>query len=123
MMLDQNIVSGILTGVDEGFKEQIEFTQELVRFPSLRGVEHTAQDFMAKAMRERNLEVDQWRIDVDVIRDLPGFLRQLPSPTKTLFNVVGSYRPKEIIGRSLTLNGHIDVVPTGPSSTLVPFPL
>jgi len=112
-MLDQNIVSGILTGVDEGFKEQIEFTQELVRFPSLRGVEHTAQDFMAKAMRERNLEVDQWRIDVDVIRDLPGFAPVTVS-YENAFNVVGSYRPKEIIGRSLTLNGHIDVVPTGP---------
>lgn len=113
MIVDQNIVSGILNAVDEAFEEQLEFTQELVRFPSLRGAEHAAQNFVAKAMRDRNLEVDQWRIDVDAIKTLPGFAPVTVS-YENAFNVVGTYRPKEVIGRSLILNGHIDVVPTGP---------
>ena len=111
-MLDKEIASAILKSVDEGFDEQLAFTQELVRLPSLRGEEHTAQDFMAAAMRKRGFDVDQWRIDVDAIKDLPGF-----APVKVsyenAFNVVGSYRPRDVSGRSLILNGHIDVVPTG----------
>ncbi|WP_366554955.1 ArgE/DapE family deacylase [Aquibaculum sediminis] len=111
-MLDKEIASAILKSVDEGFDEQVAFTQDLVRLPSLRGEEHTAQDFMAAAMRTRGFDVDQWRIDVEAIKDLPGF-----APVKisyeNAFNVVGSYRPKAVSGRSLILNGHIDVVPTG----------
>ncbi|WP_146067320.1 M20/M25/M40 family metallo-hydrolase, partial [Arthrobacter sp. ZGTC212] len=34
-----------------------------------------------------------------------------------LTNVVGTYTPPEEKGRSLILNGHIDVVPTGPEET------
>ena len=30
------------------------------------------------------------------------------------FNVVASHRPRQAKGRSLILNGHIDVVPVGP---------
>ncbi|MDX5362249.1 MAG: ArgE/DapE family deacylase [Alphaproteobacteria bacterium] len=112
-MLDNDIASAILKSVDDGFDEQVAFTQELVRLPSLRGEEHTAQDFMAAAMRKRGFDVDQWRIDVDAIKDMPGF-----APVKisyeNAFNVVGSYRPRDVSGRSLILNGHIDVVPTGP---------
>ena len=31
-------------------------------------------------------------------------------------NVVATHRPRQVTGRSLILNGHIDVVPTGPRS-------
>src|SRR5699024_1332164 len=30
------------------------------------------------------------------------------------FNIVGTYRPTAVQGRSLILQGHVDVVPTGP---------
>jgi acetylornithine deacetylase len=83
-----------------------------VRHPSLRGAEQTAQDFMAQAYRARGLAVDRWTIDVEAIKDLPGF-----SPVKVSYenavNVVATHRPEKPAGRSLILNGHIDVVPTG----------
>ncbi|MDP6563828.1 MAG: ArgE/DapE family deacylase [Alphaproteobacteria bacterium] len=112
-MLDGETTSRIRNAVDEGFDEQLQFTAELVKFPSRRGQEHTAQDFMAREMRERGLAVDRWRIDVEQIRHLPGF-----SPVHVdydnAYNVVGSHRPEGPKGRSLILNGHIDVVPEGP---------
>jgi acetylornithine deacetylase len=114
-MLDPAIAAAIQKAVNDAFPRQVAFTQDLVRHPSVRGAEQTAQDFMARAYRARGLAVDRWTIDVDVIKDLPGF-----SPVKVSYenavNVVGSYRPRSLGGRSLILNGHIDVVPTGPAS-------
>jgi acetylornithine deacetylase len=84
-----------------------------VKFPSVRGAEHTAQDFVAAAMRERGLAVDRWRVEVDAIRHLPGF-SPVAVPYDNAINVVGAHRAAAAKGRSLILNGHIDVVPTGP---------
>ncbi len=112
-MLDNGTVTAIQNAVDAGFEEQVDFTAELVKFPSLRGQEATAQDFMAEAYRDRGLAVDRWRIDIDEIKHLRGF-----SPVSisydNAYNVVGSHRAGPGGGRSLILNGHIDVVPAGP---------
>ncbi|MDH3687985.1 MAG: ArgE/DapE family deacylase [Gammaproteobacteria bacterium] len=112
-MLDANLADKIVQAVDDAFDAQMAFTQELVKFPSQRGQEHTAQDFMYQAMRERSLSTEQWAIDIEEIRDHPGF-----SPVSVsydnAFNVIGTHRAREIKGRSLILNGHIDVVPVGP---------
>ena len=103
----------ILDAVDARFDEQLRFLADLTRMPSLRCAEAPAQDFMADAMRARGLSVDRWKIEVDDIRHLPGF-----SPVAVSYdnawNVVGTHRPRAAKGRSLILNGHIDVVPTGP---------
>ncbi len=112
-MLDQATTTTIMKAIDAGFDDQIELTSELVRFPSVRGAEHTAQDFVAAEMRRRGLAVDRFQIKVEDIRGLQGF-----SPVHVnydnAFNVVGSHRVNNPKGRSLILNGHIDVVPTGP---------
>ncbi|MCK6450701.1 MAG: ArgE/DapE family deacylase [Alphaproteobacteria bacterium] len=113
-MLDKELAARLMKAVDQGFDEQVAATAELVKFPSLRGAEHTAQDFVAAEMRRRGLLVDRWLIDIDDIRHMPGF-----SPVHVdydnAFNVVGAWRvegrPK---GKALILNGHIDVVPVGP---------
>jgi len=113
-MPEPSAEAAIRDAVDRGFDEQVAFTAELVKFPSVRGAEHTAQDFMAGAMRARGLAVDRWHIDVDAIRGLPGFSPVAVSYENAL-NVVGTHRPAVARGRSLVLNGHIDVVPAGPS--------
>jgi acetylornithine deacetylase len=113
-MPDPTLTRKILDAVDAGFDEQIRFTTDLVRQPSLRGQEAPAQDMMAGALRERGLAVDHWKIDVDDIRHLAGFSPVAVSYDNA-FNVVGTHRPaRGGGGRSLILNGHIDVVPTGP---------
>jgi acetylornithine deacetylase len=112
-MLDRELTTRIMNSVDDGFDEQVALTAELVKFPSVRGAEHTAQDFVAGEMRRRGLDVDRWRIDIDEIRHLPGF-----SPVHVNYdnaiNVVGAHRVNGAKGKSLILNGHIDVVPVGP---------
>ena len=112
-VLDEKLIERIETAVDDAFDEQLGFTQALVRFPTQRGQEHTAQEFMAQSLRERDLPVDRWTIDVEDIRHHPGFSPVTISYDNAL-NVVGTHRPKKATGRSLILNGHIDVVPTGP---------
>jgi acetylornithine deacetylase len=112
-VLDQATTTTIMKAVDAGFDDQIELTTELVRFPSVRGAEHTAQDFVAAEMRRRGLAVDRFQVKIEDIRGLRGF-----SPVhvnyNNAYNVVGSQRVDSPKGRSLILNGHVDVVPTGP---------
>ena len=113
MTLDPALARDIMAAVDAGFDDQIAFTRDLIRHPSLRGHEHTAQEAMHEAFRQRGWPVDRWAIDVDEIRHHPGF-----SPVEVSYenavNVVATHTPKETKGRSLILNGHIDVVPEGP---------
>ncbi|MCP4165379.1 MAG: ArgE/DapE family deacylase [Chloroflexi bacterium] len=112
-VLDTALIRQILESVDAGYDAQLEFLHELIKYPSQRGQEATAQDFMATALRSRGYDVDRWQIQLEDIQHLPGF-----SPAhvsyENAWNVVGAHRPRQAKGRSLILNGHIDIVPTGP---------
>ncbi|MEC9346037.1 MAG: ArgE/DapE family deacylase [Pseudomonadota bacterium] len=112
-MVDRALAERILDEVDRGFEDQVEFTRDLVRFPSQRGQEHTAQDFLHRAFAARGLKMDRWSVDVAEIENHPGFSPVTVSYDNAV-NVVGTHRPRAETGRSLILNGHVDVVPTGP---------
>jgi len=111
--MDQEQRSRILSAVDARFDAEIDFLSALTAHPSTRGNEQSAQDFMAAALAERGLEVDRWQIELDEIRHLPGFSPVI-GDYEDAVNVVGSHRSATRKGRSLILNGHIDVVPAGP---------
>lgn len=102
----------IFKEIDDAFDEQVKFTADLVRCASLRGEEKSAVDLMTEAYTRRLLKVDRFPIIEDLIKDLPGF-----APVSVDYsqaeNVVALAKGKGG-GRSLILNGHIDVVPTGP---------
>jgi acetylornithine deacetylase len=111
----------IVAAVDDGFDEQIALTRALIAEPSLMGHEASAQQLMADAMRSRGLVVDHWLIDPSDLQEIPGFGRPVV-PYDEAYNVVGvAHGSGE--GRSLILNGHVDVVPTGPHEhwTTSPF--
>ena len=97
----------ILHAVDAGFDDQIQFTRELVRKPSVRGHEATALDFMADGFRDHGFDVDRFKLDPEALASHPGF-----SPVavgyENAWSVVGSWRPRAPKGRSLVLNGHVD---------------
>ncbi len=99
--------------VDQEFDRQIAFLSALTAHPSTRGNEQSAQAFMAVELAARGYEIDRWQIDIAEIQHLPGFSPVL-TPYEDAVNVVGIHRPKTQQGRSLILNGHIDVVPAGP---------
>lgn len=103
----------ILAAVDTALDRQISFTQDLVRYPSVRGQEHTAQDFIYNSLAARGYAMDRWAIDIDEIKDHEGFSPVTVNYDNAL-NVVATHRPRQETGKSLILNGHMDVVPTGP---------
>ncbi|GAA6198885.1 ArgE/DapE family deacylase [Aquicoccus sp. SU-CL01552] len=111
--MNTNMQTRLLAAVDDRFDDQIAFLSELTAHPSTRGNEQGAQDFMARELAGRGMEVDRWQIDVADIRDLPGFSPVI-GDYEDAVNVVGAHRSATRQGRSLILNGHIDVVPEGP---------
>jgi acetylornithine deacetylase len=103
----------IEAAVEAAFDKQIATTIAFSAIPSTRGQEGPCQDMFAGLLRERGYEVDDWIIDQNELKPLPGY-----GPVETDFSrartVVGTYRPAQETGRSLILQGHCDVVPTGP---------
>jgi acetylornithine deacetylase len=114
MPLDPALRDSIIAAVDEGFDDQIALTQALVRFPSLRGEEHAIQDFVFRALRDRGFALDRFAMDSRAIAAHPGGAPFSESHSDAPI-VVGIHRPRDERGRSLILQAHVDVVPTGPA--------
>lgn len=114
--------AAILDAVGAGFDEELRFLQDFVRIPSTRFAEGPAQDFIAAALRARGYSVDDWSIDLKDLEPLPGF-GPIEGDFSRARTVVGSHRPAAAKGRSLILQGHLDVVPAGPEEmwTAPPF--
>ena len=111
--MQDDLKTRLCDAVDQEFDRQIAFLSALTSHPSTRGNEQSAQAFMADELAARGYEIDRWQIDIEEIQHLPGFSPVLGSYDDAV-NVVGIHRPKTQQGRSLILNGHIDVVPAGP---------
>ena len=107
----------ILQAVDAAFDAQLAFTQELIRHPSVRAAEASAQDLLAEAMAQRGLAIDRWELDAEELATHPG-AGKVEISYAGMDNVVGTYEPAgepapRPAARSI-LNGHVDVVPEGP---------
>ncbi|MGG1554153.1 peptidase [Paenibacillus ferrarius] len=89
----------------------IELLQQMVRLPSTQGNEQSVQLLVAEQLRELGMDVQVWEPDGEALSAHSYFY----SP-RTQFagspNVVG-VRQGTGGGRSLLLNGHVDVVPAG----------
>lgn len=112
-MADSQAMARIAAAIDANFDKQVQFLAELVRFPSLRGREAPLQDWFARQMAARGYAVDRY-----TLADVPQHPKMAPmvecDPTGSV-QVVAAYRAKHPTGRSLILQGHIDVVPEGPA--------
>ncbi len=111
--VDEATRRAILDAVAAGFDDQVRFLQDFVRIPSTRFEEGPAQDYMAAALRERGYSVDDWTIRLEDLESLPGY-GPIEGDFSRARTVVGSRRPAEVKGRSLIVQGHLDVVPEGP---------
>lgn len=113
MPLDPALRDTILASVDAGFSEQLAFTQELIRFGSLRGQEHACQDFVFRALKQRGFTMDRFAMDEAAITAHPGGAPFSAAHSDAPI-VVGIHHPRQESGRSLILQSHVDVVPEGP---------
>jgi acetylornithine deacetylase len=113
MPLSAQLTHSIKDAVEDGFAAQLELTQALMRFPSLRGEEHACQDFVFREMKRRGLAMERFAMDRAAISRHPG-AGAFSSQHSQAPIVVGIHRPRAETGRSLILQGHVDVVPTGP---------
>jgi acetylornithine deacetylase len=89
----------------------IEFMQRLVQFQTLPGKEQEAQHFIAEKLRSLRCEVAVLKSDYAELKQHPAFSDD-GVPFDERLNVVGTWAGSGN-GRSLILNGHMDVVPVG----------
>ncbi|ESW65073.1 hypothetical protein X772_35620 [Mesorhizobium sp. LSJC280B00] len=82
--------TAILRAVDALFDRELEFLTELVRHPSTRGAEQSAQDFVESELSGLGYEVDRWQIDVREIANMPGFSPVIGNYENAV-NVVAAY--------------------------------
>ncbi len=115
--------SQIVDAVASQRDEAVALLCELVAQPSLLGDEAGAQRVMRREFEASGLRVHEFAIDEDKIRNHPGYSPSI-LPYEGRHNVVGIHQPVgPVRGRSLILNGHIDVVPVGTAAmwTSPPF--
>ncbi len=114
-MPDPALLERLRTAVNAGFAQQTAFLANLVRFPSVRGQEAPLQDWLARQLAERGYSVDRYTLaDIDMAA-LPGFSPVMDTDYSRAVQVVGTRRAADATGRSLIIQGHVDVVPTGPA--------
>lgn len=111
----------ILHEVDELGSAAVAMLQKLVRIPSITGQEVEVQHCIAGILTELGLGVDLWCPRREDLASHPAFSDDgLPLGDRPV--VVGRLCGNDSRGRSLILNGHVDVVPTGDASAWMDGP-
>lgn len=103
----------VASAVDARFDEHIAFLAELVRLPSPLGQVRPAQELLYRRLRQMGLDATIADLDLDAIVRHEAYA-PIPWSHTGQPNVWGVLPPTGKGGRSLVLNGHIDVVPAEP---------
>jgi acetylornithine deacetylase len=90
----------------------IEYIKELISIKSMTGDEKEAQENVAAKLDSIGMKVDKWELDLDELSKHPDYSTEVDR--KEGIGVVGITGNDD--GKSLILNGHIDVVPAGEES-------
>jgi acetylornithine deacetylase len=113
-MAGNGLQEKILKQVDKNFGAETEFLSHLVHIKSLVGQEGEGQKFYAEACRKLGMKIEMFTPEKDRIKTHPAY---------TPIDLEYAGRPNVIAemggaggGRSLILNGHIDVVSPEPLS-------
>jgi acetylornithine deacetylase len=112
--MPQELKDTLETAVETNWAKEVAWLRSLVAFPSLRGQEAPCQDWIAGEFAGRGWSMDRYTLaDIDMAH-LPGFSPIADTDYTSAVQVVASLRAPSPKGRSLILQGHVDVVPTGP---------
>jgi acetylornithine deacetylase len=110
--LDPGARRAILDAVTALEADAVALTARLVRHPSVLGDEASCLDDMEAVYVEAGLVPRRIPVDVEALKDHRGFSPPL-IPYAGRDNVAALHTPREARGRSLILQGHVDVVPPG----------
>lgn len=109
----ESLKQRVLEIIEDQWDEQVHFLRHLVRTPSVLFGEAPVQHLMYCKFRELGLRTDTFDADISLISRLPGY-----SPVEWGYcgrpQVVGVLPSRTGDGRSLVLNGHVDVVSPEP---------
>ncbi|SHJ10238.1 acetylornithine deacetylase [Roseomonas rosea] len=114
-MPDPAILDRLRAAVDKNFEAQTAFLADLVRFPSLRGREAPLQDWFARQMAARGYQVDRYTLADVPLENHEKSAPMVDADPAASVQVVATKRAGNPDGRSLIVQGHIDVVPEGPA--------
>ena len=122
MVVDSKIIQKIADAIDSRREETVNFLSKLVQTPSITGSEGNCARLCYEKIRQIGLDADMWEINVDEMRKHPAYndvIKYPPSDFSLTYsgrpNVVGVYHSHNS-GRSIILNGHMDVVTPEPLS-------
>src|SRR5215208_3285992 len=110
--LDPGARRAILDAVDALRDWSVATLERQVRCPSTLGNEQSALNEMARVYESLGLAPRRVPVDATALAGHPGFSPPLV-PYEGRDNVVAEHRPRAGGGRSLCLQGHVDVVPEG----------
>ena len=122
MSLDPGAARAILAACDTLRAEGEAMLMRLTRCPSTLGNEQSALNEMARLYESLGLAPQRVPTVPAALEGYPGFSPPLMS-YEGRDNVVAVHRPRSTTGRSLVLQGHVDVVPEGAADewTTPPF--
>ncbi|WP_415378756.1 M20/M25/M40 family metallo-hydrolase [Halosimplex sp. TS25] len=90
--------------------------ERLVRFETTAGDEAPAQEWVGDRLADLNFETYTWTADADALASHPSFAPARDLSTEDRPSVAGVLELGDPdAGRTLVLNGHVDVVPAGES--------
>lgn len=115
-----NLQKRVKENIQAKKNDYISFLQKIIQEPSTSGNELGAQTLIAERLKEKGLEVDEWIPDYERLVE-SKFFNPIRENYDNSPNVVGVLKGQEN-GRSLILNGHIDVVPEGDASKWTDHP-
>ena len=113
--LSEDLVASITKSVADGWDHQLAYTQKLIRFGGQRGEESDVQNFVYQQLADRGYNPVKFEMNESELKQHIGAGRFSATHSHAPV-VVGTHKPKnqDKDGKSLILNGHIDVVPLGP---------
>ncbi|MFA1820401.1 peptidase [Virgibacillus oceani] len=97
--------------IDDNKQKSIDRLKKMVQQASTQGHEKGVQEVVANILKELDLDVDVWDLDGDRLKKHPYFYSNRET-FKHSPNVVGVLKGSGG-GKSIILNGHVDVVPEG----------
>ena len=106
--------AGRITAAVDGLEQyMVDTLSRFVQCPSLPGEEISAAEFLEVELAKLGLASERIMLRAEELKDLPLYSPAC-CPDGGRFNVLARHEPTTNTGRSVLINGHLDVVPTGP---------